>query len=492
MWGMISHLQRFKQHLRITVASEVSMEALKASFQEDVLHSVESLLTKTQSDFYFDAHRSDILQQIDHHWKYSGTVLLYGDPGVGKTALIKQAQDSLPDDVISLYIDGKVLNSADDILNFVLDAFELSGGPIKTRREATEKLLQHAELEADLGRYLLIYIDHFDALSDSAQRFFWQLSQLQHSQMKMVLVTDSYYLECLDGFGVADSVPQLQLQALHPHKMIHHLNERLAPSGIEMHHLLSVRDLDQLVANAKGNILQLENALQHLISEHQRPKPKKNLLSSSAIAVVALSLILTAVIYVLLVGDQEAPEALAVPLERPTEYREESLSYNVKPLDDLETKDDELVLDEPLKEIESQGVQVSQVSDPILADAQDSPVNDTTEDKPILKAPFDKIDENVSNVPLKEESPAQESVDAIPPVTIQLMGVYDRSRLDGVLKKHPDHPLEIVQTERNGRAWFVLLYGAYPDKAAAKRQINRIPPELKAGDPWIRMREEIR
>src|SRR6056300_269483 len=177
MWGMISHLQRFKQHLRITVASEVSMEALKASFQEDVLHSVESLLTKTQSDFYFDAHRSDILQQIDHHWKYSGTVLLYGDPGVGKTALIKQAQDSLPDDVISLYIDGKVLNSADDILNFVLDAFELSGGPIKTRREATEKLLQHAELEADLGRYLLIYIDHFDALSDSAQRFFWQLSQ---------------------------------------------------------------------------------------------------------------------------------------------------------------------------------------------------------------------------------------------------------------------------------------------------------------------------
>lgn len=423
------------------------MEASKAAFTGDVLQSVESLLTTSKDSFYLDAHRSDTVQQMDHHWKYSGTVLLCGDPGVGKSALVKKAQDMLPDDVVSLYIDCKVLTSADDILSYILDALGLSGGPLKTRREAAEKLLQHAELEADLGRYVLLYLDHFDALRDSSQRFFWQLSQLPHSQLKMVMVTDSYYRECLEGFDVADTVPQLFLQPLHPHKIIHHLNERLAPSGLEMHQLLSVKALDNLIASSKGNIAQLEDALQQLIAQHHQPIAAKTRLSSTVVAVVALSMMLTGGIYFVLVGGDESPSVAPVVAVAPSLQPEVPLVEDIKQQDtDMAEK---LELTEPLSETsETAAVETPAPPEPIAA--------------PVL------------------------------PVTIQLMGVYERARLQSIRNKHLDQPLDIVETERNGRPWYVLLYGAYPDKATARRELPRIPADLKPGEPWIRMRADIR
>ena len=450
------------------------MEARKAAFTGDVLQSVESLLTTSKDSFYLDAHRSDTVQQMDHHWKYSGTVLLCGDPGVGKSALVKKAQDMLPDDVVSLYIDGKVLTSADEILSYILDALGLSGGPMKTRREAAEKLLQHAELEADLGRYVLLYLDHFDALRDNSQRFFWQLSQLPHSQLKMVVVTDSYYRECLEGFDVAETVPQLFLQPLHPHKIIHHLNERLAPSGLEMHQLLSVTALDNLIASSKGNIAQLEDALQQLIAQHHQPTAPKTRLSSTVVAVMALSMILTGGIYFVLVGDDEPSIVETIVEAAPSLQPEVPVVDDTMPQNNDAEEEDEVI--EPLVEV--QEVAAVEMPEPVIEAA--SAVVDT---QPI--EPF-----KASNEPI--EAPNEPIAAPILPVTIQLMGVYERSRLQVILNKHLDQPLDIVQTERNGRPWYVLLYGSYPDKATAQRELPRIPADLKPGEPWIRMRADIR
>lgn len=458
------------------------MEALKTAFNGDVLQSVESLISTSKDSFYFDAHRSDTVQQMDHHWKYSGTVLLCGDTGVGKTSLIKKAQEMLSDDVVSLYIDGKVLLTADDILSYILDALNLSGGPLKTRREAAEKLLQHAELEADLGRYVLLYFDHFDALRDNSQRFFWQLSQLPHSQLKMVFVTDSYYRECLEGFGVADTIPQLVLQPLHPHKIIHHLNERLAPSGLEMHQLLSVKALDQLVATSRGNIAKLEDALQQLITQYQAPKPAKTSLSSTVVGVVALSLILTGGIYYLLVGGSKGAEvapAASVETLNPL-YMDKSFDdspVEIASQEEIQVLTEETVLVGPDQD---EKTDVFTVSSPAV-------LGEVNDDVPSEREPV-----NVTTTAPAEITPESLAVPPMLPVTIQLMGVYERPRLEAIIRRYSDQPLDIVETERNGRPWFVLLYGTFANKEAAKRQLGRIPSELRAGEPWIRMRNDIR
>lgn len=464
------------------------MEALKAAFKGEVLQSVESLISTSKDSFYFDAHRSDTVQQMNHLWKYSGTVLLYGDPGVGKSSLVKKAQEMLADDVVSLYIDGKVLSSADDILSFILDALALSGGPIKTRREAAEKLLQHAELEADLGRYVLVYIDHFDALRDTSQRFFWQLTQLAHNQLKTVFITDTYYVDCLEGFGVAETVPQLFLQPLHPHKIIHHLNERLAPSGLEMHQLLSAKALDQLVASARGNIAQLEDALQQLITQHKTPTSAKTSLSSTVVAVVALSLILTGGIYYVLVGGGEeasnmqdiANEVAPVSPELPVSLE----AHAESPPEHVSPNDTEAVLASAANIALTSSIEVDPVTE--AQNAVDEARPDTLPNNVVETMPV------LATTPAPETSAAPPVVQPILPVTIQLMGVYERERLDAIVRSYPDQPLDIVQTERNGRPWFVLLYGAYNDKSAARRQISRIPSDLRPSEPWIRMREDIR
>lgn len=47
-------------------------------------------------------------------------------------------------------------------------------------------------------------------------------------------------------------------------------------------------------------------------------------------------------------------------------------------------------------------------------------------------------------------------------------------------------PSAIVQTTRDGKAWYVLLYGAYPNRAAASQALAQMPAAVRAAKPWPR------
>jgi septal ring-binding cell division protein DamX len=44
----------------------------------------------------------------------------------------------------------------------------------------------------------------------------------------------------------------------------------------------------------------------------------------------------------------------------------------------------------------------------------------------------------------------------------------------------------VVKTMRNGQPWFVLIYGTFADKAAAKNTIDRLPTAQRNAGPWTR------
>lgn len=47
-------------------------------------------------------------------------------------------------------------------------------------------------------------------------------------------------------------------------------------------------------------------------------------------------------------------------------------------------------------------------------------------------------------------------------------------------------PSTILQTTRDGKAWYVLLYGAYPSRAAASQALAQMPATVRAAKPWPR------
>ncbi|MFU8837802.1 MAG: SPOR domain-containing protein [Thiohalomonadaceae bacterium] len=44
----------------------------------------------------------------------------------------------------------------------------------------------------------------------------------------------------------------------------------------------------------------------------------------------------------------------------------------------------------------------------------------------------------------------------------------------------------VVQTQRDGRPWYVIIYGSFADRETARATIARLPPALQASNPWPR------
>lgn len=71
--------------------------------------------------------------------------------------------------------------------------------------------------------------------------------------------------------------------------------------------------------------------------------------------------------------------------------------------------------------------------------------------------------------------------------TIQLAAAGNEAAVLAVKQQVslPDE-LAVAKALRNGKPWFVLVYGSFPSRESARDTINRLPPELKQSGPWAR------
>jgi len=72
--------------------------------------------------------------------------------------------------------------------------------------------------------------------------------------------------------------------------------------------------------------------------------------------------------------------------------------------------------------------------------------------------------------------------------TIQLAASSNEEAVLGVKQglNLPEAELGVAQGRRNGKSWYVLVYGSFPDKESAVGTIERLPPTLKRSGPWPR------
>jgi DamX protein len=72
-------------------------------------------------------------------------------------------------------------------------------------------------------------------------------------------------------------------------------------------------------------------------------------------------------------------------------------------------------------------------------------------------------------------------------LTIQLLAVENIESIQDVIEKYKLHGEAFaVKSERQGKAWYPLLWGRFTGLTEAQTALKRLPPELQQGGAWIR------
>jgi DamX protein len=72
--------------------------------------------------------------------------------------------------------------------------------------------------------------------------------------------------------------------------------------------------------------------------------------------------------------------------------------------------------------------------------------------------------------------------------TLQLFGVSERTAASGFISRHGiSGSARIIDTKRNGKPWYVVVYGRYTARTAAQNAASRLPPAIaREVQPWVR------
>lgn len=77
-------------------------------------------------------------------------------------------------------------------------------------------------------------------------------------------------------------------------------------------------------------------------------------------------------------------------------------------------------------------------------------------------------------------------------LTIQLIAASRRDKLVDFIKRHHlTDKAAIVPATRTGHAWYVVVYGVYSSRFAARQSMRALPPALQRNGPWIRPLGEV-
>ncbi|MCG3201447.1 MAG: Cell division protein DamX [Gammaproteobacteria bacterium] len=76
---------------------------------------------------------------------------------------------------------------------------------------------------------------------------------------------------------------------------------------------------------------------------------------------------------------------------------------------------------------------------------------------------------------------------------VQLYATFQRSSADQFIARHRLGPrANVIATVRDGKTWYVVVYGSYGDRARARNAIGGLPDEVRRLSPWVRKIADLR
>lgn len=76
--------------------------------------------------------------------------------------------------------------------------------------------------------------------------------------------------------------------------------------------------------------------------------------------------------------------------------------------------------------------------------------------------------------------------------TLQLSGAASKTSLEKWANAQRLKGYQVIETQRQSRAWFILVSGNYRSPASAKKAIASLPVAVQANNPWVRSLKHLK
>jgi len=526
--------------------------------------------------FYEGAQRKHCLETLRHLATFGDMVLLLtGDPGSGKSTLIREFQraqiDALRVFVVDAEKDLSVGSSTIHAVSKFADVVQLTKVTDEPLQQILTRLVQsldkHFESE---GERTLLLIDNADKLPKKELQVYMSFFRGLPAETGAVILFSGLnsllqFAKQGTNIGQDEWAHQIQVKALLQEEQIEYLQLRMDKVGFTEKLKLSDSQLKHLVEVSKGlpgrinkifSSVVLEPGLLKIERSNSHKIPKK-------IIVGVFSLLFLSFVFVSYQHDlfglseknvtlANSEEAKAESDQNKTVSPEESRflqGERLKRLKMLERALDESgtsVAENKQEQVSSKGsdslnekvslndevslsekaaskdqitkakgttpqvvaltVNSAQINEPGISKPIKDIQHSAKQDEIIGKVPnnaenFSSASQSIkSDVSVKKElvskaaqpagfkSQAWAQAQSKNAYSAQILGSYSEDTALKYMKKlgTMDQEIFYLRTRHKGQPWYVVFYGVYPDKLAAKNAITKSPKPIKAQQPWLR------
>ena len=473
------------------------------------------------------------LNKLLHLAPYSEVLLVSGPEGVGKSTLLNQFVVGAKKSWKVVHLRASSLMTTEEFLRQIVHGFGLpSSAGVDEIEDMLVEIGRHLQALGRSGRRAIVVIDDAHLLADDVIVIVEHILSDERSTnaISLVLAVDdgALVVSRLDSFPVLlhKLAYTLRLEPLAEADVAGYIHHRLAhTSNLAAEPLFSGAVIKQLYSKSGG----LPGKINELARRHLN-RTKGGMASVSGRTLVRWGLALVgvaAVGAVLLFQDRinqlvavspKAPEAVTVPAVNETAVVTEGKA-SAEPVAAAEPVDKGVEAAPALNMGELSGQPETQApAVPVTADAapqapakveppkleaataikpQPAPapqaavsakaVVEPAPAKPVAKIAA-KVEEKIpEKVAEKSEEKGWLQSQNPQHFTLQLMALLDEAEVRQFVKKHKlQGQSEVLYITRKGNKLVALVYGSYPDHAAADAAAKALPKEWGVKDPWAR------
>lgn len=436
-----------------------------------------------------DMLANTILQQLESGERLH---IIKGERQIGKSTFCQRLECDAPEGLGLIRYTATRRSRINDVLAALVDP--------ATAREApdTHALATAAAQVVFRGlrnnRQPVLLIDDAHLLSTAVLRmvlrFHHSIEKQGLGQLKLVLLTEKQIdrkLAELDNAAPDDARLQTHLlRPLNRAEIEDYVRFRFEQAG-GRESPLSAKQLEYLQKNAGGLPGKVDALTVRLLSDGGLSSPRRPALLAGAAGAAVLAAIIGAV---MLWGGDTPPAKPA-----PEQAEEHSIPAAEPPEPAPRTETPEVTVPTepppPVKTGEAPAVaeadETPDAAPPETADGKRNTTRDAGEQTPT----GDGASETGTSRSPEPATPAPDArpIDRWPSdhYAVQLAGAWTPERLEALAAEHQaEHDLLVHRVDRNTRSWYILLYGAFPDRAAAEAAVERLPPPLRDNRPWVR------
>ena len=481
----------------------------------------ESELGEDSYSPYLEESRKLSLNKLLHLTPYSEVLLLLGDAGVGRTTLLNAFVQRAATTWRISFITANARMDGVGFLHQIGAGFEHELEGLETTDDLLWELGRYLQALGRSGRRAIIIIDDAHLLADDAMLLAEKLLRDERTQDSVSLVFSMRRDQGgrLDRFALLKErlAYTIQLEALTKKEVDGYLHHALAGTDAPLDQILTLGVVETIFRKSGGLPEQVNTLAHELLVDGRKKSAVKAGGKRSSLVVAAVVLIGILAGVVLFYQDEinrlfEASPPAAPPKSVAKSPAAPAPEQAKSRLEDEAGQPVEVPLPgetvaapvEPappaagtgLGEVEQPEVTAPKAITP--EEAASTAVVEPKTEKPLVEAetavpakpePKAAPEPESKPAPKPKLSPQMEWLMAQPDdhFTMQLMALVDKGDVLAFVDRHHigDQSATFTITRR-GKLLTVLVYGSYPDWAAADKAARALPKSWGTGEPWVR------